>query len=387
VKIAAGDALAILQKFAKADLDVRLREIDQLKVSHPTDYTTVAGFRFKKQLYYAIVDTTAEDDTSYLLNYLHEIAPGIKGEFAPNPTEDSLVSYGVPFKGKEAYLFVIAATKKRLDVYLSEHYPDISRSTWQKYIKAGYVTVDGEPAISPKQDVSSANKVAVALPEATDYTSHTLPVIYLDDAVIVVNKPIGVLTHSKGVMHDEFTVADFFKRYTDYGTETNRPGIVHRLDRDTSGIIIGARSPEAALLLQKQFADRKAKKTYLAILDGILKEKEATIDLPIARNPSLPSTFRVDPKGKSAVTKYKVLAELNGKSLVSLSPQTGRTHQLRVHMLYLRAPIHGDRVYGKKADRLYLHAHQLEITIPPNNRTTFVAPVPAEFKTLFPDNL
>lgn len=377
----------ILQKFNLADIDARSREIDQLRVTYPTDYTTVASFRFHKQLYYIIIDTTAEDDTNYLLGYINAIISNTKGEFALNPSEDSLTSFAVPFKGKEAYIFKVATTKKRLDVYLSELYPETSRSTWQKHIKAGHITIDGEIATSAKQDVSSANNIAASIPDAADHTDQELPIVYIDDAIVVVNKPIGVLTHAKGALSDEFTVADFFKRYTTYGLETNRPGIIHRLDRDTSGIIIGARTPEVASLLQKQFADRKAKKTYIAIVDGMLKEKEAIINLPIGRNPSLPSTFRVDPKGKSAVTKYKVLAEQDGKSLVQLSPQTGRTHQLRVHMNYLNTPIHGDRVYGKQSNRLYLHAYQLEITMPSGERMTFTAPIPQEFRTLFPGAL
>ncbi|HET6747243.1 MAG TPA: RluA family pseudouridine synthase [Candidatus Saccharimonadales bacterium] len=386
MKLATNDTIAILQKFNVADTDARSREIDQLKVSHPTDHTTLASFRFHKQLYYLLVDITAEDDTNYLKTYIDEIAPGNNGEFMTNPNEESLASFAVPFKGKEAYLFKVAATKKRLDVYLSELYPETSRSTWQKYIKAGYVSVDEEGVTSSKQDVSGANNVAVAIPDATDYSNQDLPIVYIDDDIIVINKPVGVLTHAKGALSDEFTVADFFKRYTTYGLETNRPGIVHRLDRDTSGIMVGARTPEVATLLQKQFADRKVKKTYLAILEGILKEKEATIDLPIGRNPSLPSTFRVDPKGKSAITRYRVLNESNGKTLIQLMPQTGRTHQLRVHMNYLHAPILGDRVYGKQSNRrLYLHAHQLELTMPSGERKVFLAPTPSSFKQLFPD--
>ena len=212
-------------------------------------------------------------------------------------------------------------------------------------------------------------------------------IIYLDDNVVVVNKPVGVLTHSKGALNDEFTVADFFRRYTTVGLDTNRPGIVHRLDRDTSGVIIGARNPEAAHLLQKQFADRKTKKTYIAVIDGHLKEQAAKIDLPIGRNPSAPSTFRVDARGKQATTEYKVLAANDTNSLVELKPATGRTHQLRVHMAYLNTPITGDRVYGKEADRLYLHALRLEITIPTSDRRVFEAPLPAEFTSKFDEEI
>ena len=116
-----------------------------------------------------------------------------------------------------------------------------------------------------------------------------------------------MLTHAKGALNDEFTVAEFFRRYTTVGLDTNRPGIVHRLDRDTSGVIIGARTPESFDLLKAQFADRKAKKHYVAIVEGTPKQMEAAIDIPIGRNPSAPSTFRVDSKGKPAVTDYEVL--------------------------------------------------------------------------------
>lgn len=386
MKITTGDIAFILQRFHLSEKKPGYRTIDQIKLTHPTPHTTMATFRFERQTFYIIIDVTAEDDTGYLLGYIHTDKPDLDGEFIAIP-ENPLATYALPYKGKEVYLFRVKPTKKRLDAYLSEHYPHTSRSTWQKYIKAGYISVDNKVVTSPKHEINIAASVAVAVPDALDHTSHTLPVIFLDDNVVVVNKPTGILTHSKGVLNDEFTVADFFRRYTTFGLDTSRPGIVHRLDRDTSGVILGARNPETAVLLQKQFSDRRVKKTYIAIVDGILKEKEAHIELPISRNPTAPSTFRVDPKGKSATTNYRVLAEANGKSLVELRPLTGRTHQLRVHMQYLHAPIYGDKVYGKAADRLYLHAQQLEVTIPQGDRKVFTAPIPPEFKTFFPDNL
>jgi 23S rRNA pseudouridine1911/1915/1917 synthase len=246
------------------------------------------------------------------------------------------------------------------------------------------VKVNGETQASPKLEVEDTADIAISLPDKQDFSAKTLPIIYLDDNVIVVNKPVGVLTHSKGDLNDEFTVAEFFRRYSTYHTDTNRPGVVHRLDRDTSGVIIGARHAEAAEVLMKQFADRKAKKTYLAVLEGHPKVDKATIDLPIGRNPKTPSTFRVDAGGKAALTNYDVLDKTDDYSLVRLEPKTGRTHQLRVHMAYLGTPILGDRVYGAQAQRLLLHAYSLEITIPGSQRETFVAPVPENFTTLFP---
>ncbi len=386
MKITSSDVVAILRLFGEADDLTRPRLIEQLKVSHPTEQTTIASFRFQKRLFYLLSDSSAEDDTSYLENFIQEQKSDAVGEFITNPTGDG-ESHVLLYRGKELYLFKLKSTKKRLDAYLSELYPDTSRSTWQKHIKAGHILVDGEPVLSPKQEVVIAANVAVSIPDAADYSEDTLPILYVDDNVVVVNKPIGVLTHSKGALNEEFTVAEFFRRYTDYHLDSNRPGIIHRLDRDTSGVIIGARNEETAHLLQQQFAERRTKKTYIAILDGILKQTEARVELPIGRNPSSPSTFRVDSKGKSATTSYRVLAEKDGKTLVELRPLTGRTHQLRVHMQYLGAPIYGDRVYGKAADRLYLHAQQLEVTIPQGERKVFSAETPEAFKDLFPDVL
>lgn len=270
----------------------------------------------------------------------------------------------------------------RLDQYLAHTKPEYSRSVWQKYIKFGYVTVDGAVKTDPSTAYEEGSEVVAALPDKADYSADTLPVIYEDDNVIVVNKPIGVLSHSKGALNEEFTVAEFFRSRTTYNLDTDRPGIIHRLDRDTSGVMIGAKNNETARLLSRQFQDRRAKKTYMAVLDGTPKEPKANIDLPIGRNPKLPSSFRVDSNGKSAQTYYEIIESNETLSLVRLKPTTGRTHQLRVHMAYLGTPIHGDIVYGKRADRLYLHAEQLEITIPHSQRVTFSAPLPEEFSKL-----
>lgn len=386
VKVSSSDIIAILRRFELASDEHMPRHIEQLVFTHPSPINTMVTFRFNRQQYYVLFDDTAEDDTQYILQQIRTHRLDTVGEVVENPN-DHLTTYALPFKGKEVYVFAVTSTKKRLDATLAERYPDISRSTWQKHIKAGHVSVNGTVRESPKYDITDADSIEVHIPDATDFSSHELPIIYLDDNVIVVNKPVGVLTHAKGALNDEFTVAEFFRRYTTFGLDTNRPGIVHRLDRDTSGVMIGARNPETATLLQKQFADRKTKKTYAAVLDGTLKQQEAKIDLPIGRNPAAPSTFRVDPKGKSAITRYEVLAVQDRLSLVELRPETGRTHQLRVHMGYLGAPILGDRVYGKSADRLYLHAEKLEITIPISQRVTFEAPIPPEFSEFFNETL
>lgn len=383
VKISSADIIAILRRFELAGDDNVPRHVEQVRFSNPSATNTLVSFRFNKQHFYILLDDTAEDDTQFVLEQVRTDKQDVMGEVLENPN-DHLTTYALPFKGKEAYLFAVKSDKMRLDTLLAEQYPETSRSTWQKHVKAGHVSVNGTVQTSPKFDVTKNDTVAVSIPDATDFSSNELPIIYIDDNVIVINKPVGVLTHAKGALNDEFTVAEFFRRYTTVGLDTNRPGIVHRLDRDTSGVMIGARNPETATLLQKQFADRKTKKTYLAVVEGVLKEATAKVDLPIGRNPSAPSTFRVDAKGKAAVTNYTVLATNETESLVELRPLTGRTHQLRVHMKYLGTPIRGDRVYGKEADRLYLHAKELEITIPVSDRKTFTAPVPPEFTDKFP---
>ncbi|HSW91217.1 MAG TPA: RluA family pseudouridine synthase [Candidatus Saccharimonadales bacterium] len=383
VKISSADIIAILRRFELAGDDNVPRHVEQVKFTNPGPTNTLVSFRFNKQHFYILLDDTAEDDTQYVFDQVRTDKQDVIGDVLENPN-DHLTTYALPFKGKEAYLFAVKSDKMRLDALLAEQYPETSRSTWQKHIKAEHVTVNGEVQTSPKFDVTKNDTVAVSIPDATDFSGSELPILYIDDNVIVINKPVGVLTHAKGALNDEFTVAEFFRRYTTVGLDTNRPGIVHRLDRDTSGVMIGARNPETATLLQKQFADRKTKKTYLAIVEGVLKESVAKVDLPIGRNPSAPSTFRVDAKGRAAVTNYTVLATNDKESLVELRPLTGRTHQLRVHMKYLGTPIRGDRVYGKEADRLYLHAKELEITIPVSERKTFTAPVPAAFTDKFP---
>lgn len=386
VKVSSSDILAILRRFELAGDENVPRHIEHLVFTHPKPSSTLVSFRFQREQFYALFDSSAEDNTDDVLEQIRTDKPDVFGKVLENPN-DHLTTYALPFKGKDVYLFAVSSGKKRLDSELAERYPDMSRSAWQKHIKAGHVSVNEGIQTSPKYDVTETDLIAVDLPEKTNYSQHKLPIVYIDDNVIVIDKPAGVLTHSKGELNDEFTVADFFRSYTTYGLDTNRPGIVHRLDRDTSGIMIGARNQETAALLQKQFADRKTKKTYLAVVIGSPKKPQATIDLPIGRNPKAPSTFRVDPKGKAALTGYQVLAQDDRYSLVGLMPQTGRTHQLRVHMQYLGTPILGDRVYGKAADRLYLHALSLEITIPgidTGDRRIFASAIPEEFTKLFP---
>lgn len=378
------EALAILRDFEVAGEVHTSADIESVKETSLRAATRQLTIQFDNAVYLAIIDNTIDDDTVLLQEILSSGRPGLKGRFLRNPRENDFITFGIRHKFRDTYLFQVEPTFVRLDKELAARYPDLSRSTIQKYIKAGYVQVAGETVTKASTDVSDMATIALTLPEKQDTSGDTLPILYIDDNVIVVNKPAGVLTHSKGVMNDEFTVADFFRRYTTFGITTNRPGIVHRLDRDTSGVIIGARTDEAAALLKKQFADRTVKKHYTAVVDGVPKLEKAIIDVPIARNPSAPSTFRVDPKGKPALTSYEVMSSNGKQTLVELRPKTGRTHQLRVHMQYIHTPIAGDRVYGsaQSAPRLCLHAHSLELTLPGSHRHTFTAPVPSLFEEM-----
>lgn len=269
----------------------------------------------------------------------------------------------------------------RLDQFVAMKLTDLSRAFIQKLLAENKIVVAGnvEKAgykVKENQDVAVDYDMSNRVIPDID-----LPVLYEDDDCIVMNKPAGVLTHALSVHGSEPSVASFIRAKVQ-GIEGDRAGIVHRLDRATSGVIMGAKNQEALSWLQKQFSVRKVKKTYIALVEGILKQPEATIDMPIQRNPKAPATFRVGPNGKSAETGYKVLQEGEHYSLVELQPKTGRTHQLRVHMQKIGHPIVGDPLYGngKFGDRLFLHAESLEITLPNRERKTFHAPVPPEFK-------
>ena len=381
MKILPRTVLKIARLYKLADDNTPVKSLRRLEIQ--TDKSHVfAEFILNKQhfalLYGSIVDEESIDE-------LWTEKPD-NAEILLNPLDPEFIE--TPFQGKYVIMFKISPTKVRLDIYLSTKFDTtISRSLWQKYIKAGYVSVNNKVATTPKFEVDETDEIALNLPEK-EQTDVDLPILYEDDDVIVVNKPSGLLTHAKGGLSDEPTVAEIIRSKTSFATDTDRPGIVHRLDRDTSGLLIIAKNPESAAHLQRQFAERTAKKTYIAITDGKPKLNAAKIDLPIGRNPSAPSTFRIYPNGKPAQTTYHVLAENDTQSFVELKPTTGRTHQLRVHLAHLNAPILGDRVYGKSSDcRMMLHAQKLEITLPSGERKVFEAAIPDEFKRFFPEDL
>lgn len=298
--------LAVLRQYEIAGELSSKKQLKEIKEFSERQLSRLITFQFERERYAILFDASAKDDVAIVKDHLRLDIPNLDGRLVRNPKEGSVKAYGMPYRGKDVYVYQLTIKKLRLDQELSRRYTDISRSTIQKYIKAGYVQVNGDVVTSAKYEVKETDDIAMTPPEMTDFSDQTLPILYIDDDVIVINKPAGVLSHSKGVMNDEFTVADFFRHYTSSGLETNRPGVVHRLDRDTSGVMIGARTPEAALHLKKQFADRTTKKIYHAVVIGHPKQSEAVIDLPIGRKPSAPSTYQVDTRGKESQTRVAI---------------------------------------------------------------------------------
>lgn len=273
---------------------------------------------------------------------------------------------------------------ERLDQYVVHQLSGLSRAFATKLISRGDVLVNGKPQTKAGYRLRFTDSVTINYDQAAEakVPPIDLQVVYEDNDCVVVNKPAGVLTHSKGAFNPEATVATWLAARA-RGMTGERAGIVHRLDRATSGVMICAKTPEALSWLQKQFAQRKTKKTYAAIVTGKLKQPEAIIDMPIERNPKRPQTFRVGSNGKASITAYKTLKQSQNYTWLELKPETGRTHQLRVHLQQLGHPIVGDELYGgPAADRLYLHSQELELTLPSRERKVFTVPVPGSFKDL-----
>ena len=289
---------------------------------------------------------------------------------------------------------------ERLDMRVIAMYPDLTRSAASGLIAHGKVTVNGEPVTKSGYKLKPGDEIVASYNHElmTAIPSIEIPIIYEDDDCVVVSKPAGVLSHSKGDFNPEGTVASWLAEHmvkngshspfmlekdVESGSPHNpRAGIVHRLDRATSGVMICAKTPAALVHLQKQFSSRNTKKVYIAVVAGHLNPAHAIIDMPIERNPKQPKTFHVSFSGKPSTTEYEVKQSNNKYDLVELRPITGRTHQLRVHMNKQGHPILGDTFYnGPKAERMYLHAKTLEVTLPNSERKVFESPLPPEFES------
>ncbi|MGH7240015.1 MAG: RluA family pseudouridine synthase [Candidatus Saccharimonadales bacterium] len=271
-------------------------------------------------------------------------------------------------------------TSLRLDQYVVNALGGVSRALASSLVKQGKVKLNGQVQKKAGLKINKSDTIEIAATKQPGPIKPlSLKVIYEDDDCVVAIKPTGVLTHSKGEYNPEATVASWLSdKVSDIAG--NRAGIVHRLDRATSGVIICAKNPHSLSFLQKQFSSRKVKKQYFALVEGEVDPAEAIIDMPIERNPKKPQTFRTGPNGKRALTRYEVVSYNDARTLLLLRPQTGRTHQLRVHLQAIGHPIVGDTLYGgAKADRLYLHAASLELTLPNGQRKIFEDPLPKGF--------
>lgn len=285
---------------------------------------------------------------------------------------------------------------KRLDHFLQEKLPDYSRARLQSWIHDGRVRVMGEAVTRPAHALGGTERVEVEPAELPPLKAEpediALDVLYEDDAVIAINKPAGLVVHA-GAGHDSGTLVNAllhrFGRLSGVGGAL-RPGIVHRLDRFTSGVLLVARHDRAHRDLSAQFSARTVEKHYLALVHGAVRHDEGRIDSPIARDPirRIRMTSRLD-YGRAALTEYRVLRRLPGFTLLDVRIGTGRTHQIRVHMSSLGHPVAGDRLYGAPArvagqeplDRLFLHAHWIRFQSPATGeQVTVEAALPADLE-------
>lgn len=249
----------------------------------------------------------------------------------------------------------ITESGARLDSYLAERLPELSRSAVQKLIEDGNVTQDGRP-LRKNAKTSAGTKICVQLPEPReiDLTPQDIPldVVYEDNDVIVINKPRGMVVHPAPGHPDETLVNALMHHCGDSLSGINgeiRPGIVHRIDKDTSGLLIAAKNDEAHRGLAAQLKDHSLSRVYDAVVCGRVKNDYGTVDVPIGRHPTDRKRQAVNVKNaRTAVTHYEVVARYNGYTHIRCRLETGRTHQIRVHMAYIGHPILGDLVYGRK---------------------------------------
>jgi 23S rRNA pseudouridine1911/1915/1917 synthase len=289
--------------------------------------------------------------------------------------------------------------KQRLDHFLTACLPEFSRSRLQGLIKDGFVSVDGETVTKSGWDLEPGVRVQVRIPPPVPSNlvpeDFPLDIIFENEDLILINKPAGMVVHpSPG--HDSGTLVHAALGHAPdiegIGGE-ERPGIVHRLDKETSGLIVVAKNEQAHRWLQDQFRNRTVEKIYLALVDGAPPTPAGRVEAPIGRNTTHRKLMAVVPleKGRAASTEYHTLEQFPKHTLLEIHPLTGRTHQIRVHMAFLGCPVVGDPVYGKRQptvgiDRYFLHAHRLKIILPGEKKARqFEAELPEELKQVLED--
>jgi len=296
----------------------------------------------------------------------------------------------------------------RLDQFLAETVPDLSRSQIQKLIRQGAVLLrasvgDTKTITRPSTAVESGDVVELHLPapQSKELRAEEIPVdvVFKDDDLVVVNKPAGLVVHPAQGHESGTLVNALLARFPDLAgmadtdeDTPDRPGIVHRLDRDTSGLIVVARTPAALQNLRRQFKDRSVEKTYLALVFGCPAAPEGVIDVPLGRDPRYRQKFAALADGKPARTHYRVKNDYEQYSLLEIGLETGRTHQIRVHLAWLKCPVVGDTVYGRKKNTLglkrqFLHAWKLQFAHPRTGDTLQLeAPLAKDLQSVL-DNL
>ncbi len=289
---------------------------------------------------------------------------------------------------------------KRIDLFLSEQ-SEFSRAHIQKLIKSGDILVDGKPC-KPNKRLESGEHIFVpelemSAPPVKRGDIPILHVVYEDDDLLVINKPAGLLVHKHDGPMDEPTVVDALlernPEIANVGDNPVRPGIVHRLDKDVSGLMVIAKTPEAFVSLKTQFQNRLVYKEYLALVYGTLPKDHDFIELKIARS-KVRGRMVARPdsqEGRDAKTEYEVIARSKNRTYVRVILHTGRTHQIRVHFLAIDHPVVGDTLYKKThmknikpvdLGRLFLHAHKLRIRLMDGKEKLFEEPLPQELEQL-----
>ncbi|MBO4534927.1 MAG: RluA family pseudouridine synthase [Clostridia bacterium] len=289
--------------------------------------------------------------------------------------------------------FVVKNAGCRLDAAVTEELEDVTRSFVQNLIGKGLVSVNGKPESKNGYSLREGDTVDVTIPDPVGLSvePEDIPVqiVYEDEDMMVVNKQQGLVVHPS-VGTPSGTLVNALLNLEDHFSSINgviRPGIVHRLDKNTSGLLVVAKNDKAHLSLAEQIATKDAKRYYIALLDGNLKEDEGVVNQPIGRSPRDRKQMAVVEGGKSAETHWKVLKRYGQYTLAEFELKTGRTHQIRVHAKYLHHPVVGDDVYGGSnkfglAGQL-LHAYKLVVTQPTTGeRLTFEAPLPDYFQAV-----
>jgi 23S rRNA pseudouridine1911/1915/1917 synthase len=282
--------------------------------------------------------------------------------------------------------------EQRLDLFLVEAMPDTSRARLQALIKEGRVLVDGKPAAKSGAKLESGMTVQVHIPPRAPAgligEDIPLDIVFENDDLAVINKPAGMVVHPAAGHQTGTLVHAMLGHAPDIegiGGE-DRPGVVHRLDKDTSGLILLAKNDGAHRWLEEQFRLRQVSKTYLALVDGKPPTPTGRVEAAIGRDPSHRKQMAIvtKEKGREAVSEYKTLESFPSHTLLEFHPLTGRTHQIRVHCAFLGCPIVGDRVYGHKQpslpiNRQFLHASRLRIRLPGDAQPSdFEASLPSE---------